>query len=111
MKITHNKLVRDNIPTIIEADGKSCKTSILSSSEYIVALKKKLIEEAKEVVEAEDKEDLMRELADVMEIVNSIETYYQIDPNLVEEKRIAKGKKNGHFKDRIFLEYVVEKEK
>ena len=37
MKV-YNKLVRDKIPEIIEADGKVCRTHILSNEEYIVAL-------------------------------------------------------------------------
>lgn len=37
MKV-YNKLVRDKIPEIIEADGKVCRTHILSNEDYIVAL-------------------------------------------------------------------------
>ena len=44
MKI-YNKLVRDKIPEIIEADGKLCATHILSEEEYIAALEAKLNEE------------------------------------------------------------------
>ena len=111
MKVVHNKLVRDRIPEIIEGCGKVCKTSVLSSSNYIASLKTKLLEESKEVMEADDVESLIAELADVMEIVKSIESYYDIDPSVVELKRVAKGSKNGHFKDKIFLEYVIEEDK
>ena len=31
----YNKLVRDRIPEIIETDGKSCTTCILSDEEYL----------------------------------------------------------------------------
>ena len=41
MKV-YNKLVRDKIPEIIEADGKVCRTHILSNEEYIAALEAKL---------------------------------------------------------------------
>ena len=47
MKV-YNKLVRDKIPEIIEADGKTCKTKILSDEEYIAALETKLNEEVAE---------------------------------------------------------------
>ena len=44
MKV-YNKLVRDKIPEIIEADGKCCKTEILSDEEYIKMIDAKLDEE------------------------------------------------------------------
>ena len=47
MKV-YNKLVRDKIPEIIEADGKVCRTHILSKEEYIVAREAKLNEEVAE---------------------------------------------------------------
>ena len=38
----YNKLVRDRIPEIIEASGKSCKIRILTDGEYPEMLEKKL---------------------------------------------------------------------
>ena len=42
MKV-YNKLVRDKIPEIIEEDGKTCKTRILSDEEYIACQTMKVI--------------------------------------------------------------------
>ena len=47
-KIIYNKLVRDKIPEIIEASGKTCETEILSDKEYLQMLDKKLDEELAE---------------------------------------------------------------
>ena len=41
-----NKLVRDNIPNIIENNGEKAITRILSDKEYRVELYKKLLEES-----------------------------------------------------------------
>ena len=41
-KIIYNKLVRDKIPEIIEASGKTCETEILSDEEYLQMIDKKL---------------------------------------------------------------------
>ena len=41
MIIPHNKLVRDNIPQIIENNGQSAKMVILDDEKYTDALKKK----------------------------------------------------------------------
>ncbi len=35
MKKVYNKLVRDRIPEIIEASGKTCVTEILSEEDYL----------------------------------------------------------------------------
>lgn len=45
---TYNKLVRDRIPEIIEANGKKFSTRILSNDEYITELKNKSFEELHE---------------------------------------------------------------
>lgn len=41
-KLQYNKLVRDNIPEIIDASGKTCRTEILSDDEYLKMLDSKL---------------------------------------------------------------------
>ena len=45
---TYNKLVRDRIPEIIEADGKHCSVEMLSDEEYLLLLERKLDEELAE---------------------------------------------------------------
>ena len=40
-KIIYNKLVRDKIPEIIEASGKTCETGILSDEEYLQILNRR----------------------------------------------------------------------
>ena len=67
MKV-YNKLVRDKIPEIIEADGKTCKTHILSDDEYLAALETKLNEE---VAEYQIDKNL-EEMADVLEVLRAI---------------------------------------
>ncbi len=43
MKV-YNKLVRDKIPEIIEADGKVCRTHILSNEEFQRILMRHIID-------------------------------------------------------------------
>ena len=47
-EIIYNKLVRDKIPQIIEASGKTCETEVLSDERYLEMLDKKLNEELAE---------------------------------------------------------------
>ena len=58
---TYNKLVRDRIPEIIEASGKTCVTEILSDEAYLEMLDKKLDEELAEY----HKDQNIEELADL----------------------------------------------
>lgn len=48
----NQKLVRDNIPAIIEKNGETCVTRKLTDKEYETALAEKLQEEVAELLEA-----------------------------------------------------------
>lgn len=104
MKV-YNKLVRDKIPEIIEADGKECKTRILSNDEYIAALEAKLNEEVAEY--QADKN--LEEMADVLEVLQAICVARGYSLTELEVMRAKKAEKRGGFKEKIFLEYVEEK--
>ena len=101
MKI-YNKLVRDKIPEIIEADGKLCATHILSEEEYIAALEAKLNEEVDEY--QTDKN--LEEMADVLEVLKSICVARGYTLEELEAVRAKKAADKGGFAERIFLEYV-----
>ncbi|MEG0841141.1 MAG: nucleoside triphosphate pyrophosphohydrolase [Erysipelotrichaceae bacterium] len=107
-KIIYNKLVRDNIPEIIRADHKTCSTFVLDEQAFILKLKEKLMEESCEVKEADNKKDIIGELADVLEIVESIEKVYQINHEEVVLKKQTKKNKNGGFDRKLLLEYVED---
>lgn len=107
-KYFHKKLIRDKIPEIIEANNGHYETRILDDKEFGVELKKKLIEEGKELQNASDKE-LTGELADVLELVKSIAAQKGIEFRAVEEKQINKKEKRGGFDKKIFLEWSDQK--
>lgn len=56
--IQYNKLVRDRIPEIIEADGKTCIWETLSQEDYIRLLDKKRNEVLSEYQESKSVEEL-----------------------------------------------------
>ena len=101
---TYKKLVRDKIPDIILKEGSLPTTRILDDKEYIKALNKKLMEEVKEYLEAEN----IEEMVDILEVIRAILDYREVTYEEIEEKRIKKAKKRGAFKDRVFLEKVTE---
>ena len=98
----HNKLVRDKIPAIIEANGETAVTRVLSDEEYLSELEKKLQEECTEVL-AERGEHRIEELADVMEVVKALAEAQGSDLVAVERARKMKAEKRGGFAQKIFL--------
>ncbi len=95
----YNKLVRDNIPEIIEASGKSCTTRTLSQNELLEALKKKLNEECQEFDECEN----LEELADICEVLMALVAAVGSDKAKLESVMAAKRLKNGGFEKGIYL--------
>ena len=101
----YNKLIRDLIPEIIEKNGAISKIRILNQKEYKLELLKKLIEESKEVLEARNnKKDLIKEIGDVMEVLESIEKTYKLNKKDILKIKKERNKKRGGFEKRIFLE-------
>ncbi len=103
MKI-YNKLVRDRIPEIILKDNELPSTRILNDEEYIQELNKKLQEEVNEYLEAEN----IEEMVDILEVIRAILDYKGVTYEEIEEKRIKKATKRGAFKEKIYLEKVLQ---
>lgn len=108
MRYTYNKLVRDKIPQNIEKQpGRIPKWRVMDEEEYAKELNRKLVEEAYEFIEKNSEE----ELADVIEVLESIIELKNISMDNVRKLQETKKEKKGGFKDRIYLEYVDEKER
>ncbi len=101
----YNKLVRDNIPQIIEHRGAAPVTRILELEEYKRRLLEKLIEEAEELLESNGS---VEERADIAEVLAAIDKVFNMPPHIVEEAREAKARRRGKFTLRILLEKVIE---
>lgn len=99
------KLVRDNIPEIAaKRTGKKVKTKILKKrEEYLKFLLKKIEEEAHELANAEDKEHIAEESADVKELLDTILEFFELDWETIEKVQKEKAIKNGGFKKRILM--------
>ena len=110
MQIHHNKLVRDRIPEIIRAEHRRCQTRTLTPSAYLTALKAKLVEEAVEVQNAEDRKALTEELADLSEVVDAIIRHFNLNDDEIQTVKKLKAHSRGRFEDRIFLEYAESEE-
>ena len=101
----YNKLVRDNIPSIIEGTGAECKYRILSDAEYLELLDKKLDEELMEY----HKDQTVEELADLIEVIHAavIARGYTLDE--LEAIRAEKARERGGFEKKILLLETISK--
>ena len=127
-RIKHNKLVRDKIPNILIKKGKAFKCHTVTGQELQIALSCKVLEEAKEVNEAAQdfvikgentdignppnarKNQLVGELADLMESTFALMKAFNISADTVKKEMDYKANTRGKFNDGIYLEWVGEDE-
>ena len=102
--IEYNKLVRDKIPAIIQASGKTCATEILSDEAYLKMLDKKLDEELTEYHQAQNVE----ELADLLEVLYAVANARGYSTEELHRVRDEKKNARGGFADKILLKWVQE---
>ena len=102
MRRDYDKLVRDHIPEIIRQAGCECEVVVMSEEEYRQALGKKLVEEAQEAAVA-DAQDLVKELADLSEVIDAVLSVYRIDRELVLREQERRRVERGGFSDRLKL--------
>lgn len=101
-----DKLIRDKMLEIMQAENITVITRALTNDEFIVALKKKLMEEALEVHETSSPKELIEELADVYEVLGALVKAGGISAADIEKKRVEKAEKRGAFEKRIFNTFV-----
>ena len=105
MKKTYNKLVRDRIPEIIEAEGSTCTVEVLSDEAYLQMLDKKLTEELAEY----HADGSPEELADLLEVIYAAAKARGISAEALDAIRAEKADKRGAFEKKLLLVEVCEK--
>ena len=98
-KIEYHKLVRDQIPEIIEKDGETCVCSVLSKEDYITLLDQKLNEEMAEYQESKSTE----ELADLLEVIEATALARGCSWEELLSIKAQKRQKRGGFEEKILL--------
>ena len=103
----YNKLVRDKIPSEINAQpGRKCSYFIMNDEDYDKALDDKLTEELNEYKE----DHSIEELADLMEVVTAIMKFRKISIDELKSTMDKKRAKKGGFNDKIYLKEIEELE-
>ena len=98
--VKYDKLIRDNVPEIIEASGARYKTHDAGNDEYRNKLITKLSEEVREFLE----EPCVKELADIQEVINAISELEFGGLEELERVREERADKRGGFNKRLILE-------
>ena len=92
MKTIYNKLVRDNIPQIINDSGRTANYfTIDNDAHFEKVLKAKLIEEANELLLAETEEETVEELADIVTVLATLMQEHNVD-NHIDTERVMMSK-------------------
>ena len=99
----YNKLVRDGIPAIIDAQNKKFTMNILEPAQHEEEIKRKLIEELKEYQEASTNEEAVEELADLLELIYAVLPLHGSTMEELEKVRVAKREERGGFDKGYFL--------
>lgn len=99
------KLVRDRIPEIIRASGRTPNVRVLDAAAYESALHEKLLEEAAELREA-DSDERLGEAADVLEVLIALAAFHGFTLDDVVRAAEDKAVERGAFSDRLWLERV-----
>lgn len=100
------KLVRDKNPDTIKASGGEFIGNILSTDDFIHHLKLKLVEEANEVLNAKNNEELMDEIGDVIEVLKALIKQSKVKKRYIRKLRRRKAKFRGKFKKGVYCKYV-----
>ena len=98
----YDKLVRDRIPEIINADGKECIVEVVDNKKKYELLERKSEEEVNEFLEDKN----LEELADVMEVLFGLADSLGYSEDELLAKREAKKNERGGFKEGIVLKEV-----
>lgn len=100
-----SKLVRDKIVDKQIAAGAKPVYRQLSATEHKQELVNKIIEEAKEITQA-DPEEVAAEIADVQQAIDDLRQLYGLKTEDILRAQDTKNEKNGAFKKGIFVESV-----
>jgi len=102
-EVVFHKLVRDYIPQNIVARGERVALLQLEGEALITALRRKLVEEALEVLDARTNDQIAEELADVKEVMLALMARLEIEEGHVEAARKKKLKARGGFDAALML--------
>jgi predicted house-cleaning noncanonical NTP pyrophosphatase (MazG superfamily) len=105
--MSSGKLVRDRIPELISADGRTPVVEELSGPRLINALYAKLNEEQAELLAASSPEDQCEEIADIIEVLFTLAAQYGCGEGELMNIVVRKRAERGGFSEGLYLQRVT----
>jgi len=99
----YNKLIRDRILEIIRGAGEKPFWRVLNKKEYFEEVKKKVVEEAKELTKVKNKKGVINEVVDIQELIDVLVSELGLTKSEIQKQQKIKNKKRGGFKKKLFL--------
>jgi predicted house-cleaning noncanonical NTP pyrophosphatase (MazG superfamily) len=97
-----DKLIRDKVPNYLRNRKVQTNERVMDHDEYLDRLRNKLFEEAKEVIDAKNKEELTEELGDLLEVMLAYAKERDIPFEAIDKARIRKKNEYGGFEAKIY---------
>ncbi len=89
---------------VLEKQGSRMNWRRLNDEEFDAELRVKMIEEVHEVKSARSKDELLGELADMFEVIETLANLHGFNFDEVRAAQLKKGKERGGFGQRMFVE-------
>ncbi len=105
-KFSCEKLARDFIESSYQKTNIKSSFRVIKKEELLQAFKVKIVEEAEEVLEADSRADLIEELSDLMEVIESFMKTAKINSAELKNCRKIKKSQRGGFEKGFYLEYI-----
>ncbi len=105
-KFKQEKLWRDKIVLKAELEDAKLHINILDDKEFDYQLRRKLCEEAEEVLETTSQEELIDEIGDVLEVIDALCELHGISRIDIKEQQDYKRAERGNYAGRQFVTAV-----
>lgn len=106
VKFICNKVPRDKVIELMADWGVTPNLVKLDDNKFAGELKNKLLEEALEVKEAFERQELVEELADVLEVVEALAKKNNISQDEILIAKKNKLARNGGYENNYFMESI-----
>ncbi len=106
-KFVYDKLVRDLTPEQLEENrGANVHYTELQGKHYIQELRRKLVEEVEEIIDAKDRKELLEECGDVCEVIAALCEAHGITADEVIQAQSEKRKRHGAFNKGMYISHI-----